>query len=144
MNCMATYYLSYNEMAQFLTFEERYRYLKQNAKVAEDTFGFERYLNQQFYKSREWQQLRNHIIVRDNGCDLGCPDHPIQGSIYIHHINPISKEDVIEHSDKLVDPNNLVCVSLETHNAIHYGDDQILEKYEFAERTPNDTCPWKL
>ena len=144
MNYMAICYLSYNEMAQFPTFEERYRYLKQNAKVAEDTFGFERYLNQQFYKSREWQQIRNYIIVRDNGCDLGCPDRPIQGNIYIHHINPISKEDVIEHSDKLVDPNNLVCVSLETHNAIHYGDDQILEKYEFVERTPNDTCPWKL
>lgn len=139
-----TYCLSYDELQNMKSFEERFKYLQKNAKVGEETFGFERYLNQQFYKSKEWQHIRDYIIVRDNGCDLGCIDYPIQGPIYIHHINPITQQDILEHSECLLDPNNLICVSLDTHNAIHYGTDEILDKYKVITRTPNDTCPWKL
>lgn len=135
--------LTYNEMSQYSEFIDRFRYLKQNGKIGESTFGYERYLNQEFYKSKEWQHIRNYVIVRDGGCDLGVSDCPIKGPIYIHHINPISQEDIINHSGALVDPDNLVCVSMDTHNAIHYGNEEILSKYETIERKPNDTCPWK-
>ena len=139
-----TSWLSYDELVAIDSFRDRFLYLQQNAVVAESTFGFERYLNQQFYKSAEWKHVRDQVIVRDGGCDLGCPDHPIQGPIYIHHINPITPEDITTNSEKLLDLNNLICVSRDTHNAIHYGMDDIVDKYEFTERTPNDTCPWKL
>lgn len=133
---------SYNELIQFQTFEERFNYLRLIGQVGFDTFGNDRYMNQMFYQSAEWRHVRNFVITRDNGCDLGCPDRPIFGTIYVHHINPITKED-IERSDysKLLDPNNLICVSFDTHNAIHYGVD--LAKPLFAERKPNDHCPWK-
>ncbi len=133
----------YLELKQLHTFEERFNYLKLNGQVGKDTFGFDRYLNQQFYKSKEWKQVRDYVIVRDNACDLGIPDNEIKGKIYIHHINPITIDDVTNSTSNLLDPNNLICVSYETHNAIHYGDSSYLERYQINERTMNDTCPWK-
>lgn len=124
-------------------FDDRFRYAKLDGQVGRDTFGFDRYLNQQFYCSKEWKRLRDQIIIRDNGCDLGVPGHEISGKIYIHHLNPLSPEDITESTAKLFDPDNLVCVSAETHNAIHYGDESILEKNKIIERSPGDTCPWK-
>lgn len=134
---------SYSEMITMSEFDDRFRYAKLDGKVGMDTFGFDRYLNQQFYRSKEWKRLRDQIIIRDNGCDLGVPGHEIYGKIYIHHLNPLSPEDITESTEKLFDPNNLVCVSAETHNAIHYGDESILEKNKIVERSPGDTCPWK-
>ena len=133
----------YSELKQLHTFEERFNYLKLNGQVGKDTFGFDRYLNQQFYKSKEWKQVRDYVIVRDNACDLGIPDNEIKGKIYIHHINPITIDDVTNSTNNLLDPNNLICVSYETHNAIHYGDSSYLKRYQINERTMNDTCPWK-
>ena len=124
-------------------FDDRFRYAKLDGQVGKDTFGFDRYLNQQFYRSKEWKRLRDQIIIRDNGCDLGVPGHEISGKIYIHHLNPLSPEDITKSTEKLFDPDNLVCVSAETHNAIHYGDESILEKNKIVERSPGDTCPWK-
>lgn len=135
---------TYSELITLHTFEERYRYLKLEGNVGTDTFGFDRYLNQQFYKSQEWRNIRSLIIVRDNGCDLGIPDREIHGPICIHHMNPISPDSIKQSSDDLLNPDNLICVSLETHNAIHYGDDSILRRNSIIERTPNDTCPWKI
>lgn len=135
---------TYSELITLHTFEERYRYLKLEGNVGTDTFGFDRYLNQQFYKSQEWRNIRSLIIVRDNGCDLGIPGREIHGPIYIHHMNPISPDSIKQSSDDLLNPDNLICVSLETHNAIHYGDDSILRRNSIIERTPNDTCPWKI
>ena len=134
---------SYSEMITMSEFDDRFRYAKLDGQVGMDTFGFDRYLNQQFYRSKEWKRLRDQIIIRDNGCDLGVPGHEISGKIYIHHLNPLSPEDITESTEKLFDPDNLVCVSAETHNAIHYGDESILEKNKIVERSPGDTCPWK-
>jgi hypothetical protein len=133
----------YSEMITMPEFDDRFRYAKLDGQVGRDTFGFDRYLNQQFYRSKEWKRLRDQIIIRDNGCDLGVPGHEISGKIYIHHLNPLSPEDITESTAKLFDPDNLVCVSAETHNAIHYGDESILEKNKIVERSPGDTCPWK-
>lgn len=133
----------YSELIQLSTFEDRFRYLKLNGVVAHETFGFDRYLNQRFYKSKEWRQIRDYIIVRDGGCDLGCPDAPISGKIYIHHMNPMSLEDLENHPEDLLNPEYLISVSLETHNALHYGDFSIVHKYDLEERLPNDTTPWK-
>lgn len=134
---------SYSEMCTLDTFEERFLYLKLDGSVGFDTFGFDRYMNQQFYKSAEWKNLRLKVIIRDNGCDLGIPGREIHGRVYIHHINPLRPKDIEESTDKLFDMDNLVCVSLDTHNAIHFGDDSILQKNELTVRTQNDTCPWK-
>ena len=134
---------SYSEMITMSEFDDRFRYAKLDGQVGMDTFGFDRYLNQQFYRSNEWKRLRDQIIIRDNGCDLGVPGHEISGKIYIHHLNPLSPEDITKSTEKLFDPDNLVCVSAETHNAIHYGDESILEKNKIVERSPGDTCPWK-
>lgn len=134
---------SYSEMITMSEFDDRFKYAKLDGQVGMDTFGFDRYLNQQFYRSKEWKRLRDQIIIRDNGCDLGVPGHEISGKIYIHHLNPLSLEDITESTEKLFDPDNLVCVSAETHNAIHYGDESILEKNKIVERSPGDTCPWK-
>ena len=124
------------------TFEERYKYLKLIAKVGDETFGFDRYLNQQFYRSTEWKQLRSAIIIRDNACDLGVPGHEMDSKIIIHHMNPITKEDLIHQTDFLLNPEYLICTSKKTHNAIHYGEDSLL--YDCStERRPNDTCPWR-
>lgn len=133
----------YSEMITMSEFDDRFRYAKLDGQVGRDTFGFDRYLNQQFYRSKEWKRLRDQIIIRDNGCDLGVPGHEISGKIYIHHLNPLSPEDITKSTEKLFDPDNLVCVSAETHNAIHYGDESILEKNKIVERSPGDTCPWK-
>ena len=125
------------------TFEERYRYLKLDGRVGEDTFGFDRYLNQQFYKSDEWRTLRDEIIIRDNGCDLGIEDREIKGQrILVHHMNPITKEDILNQSEYLTNPEYLICVTKNTHDAIHYGDESLLAIVPM-ERTRNDTCPWK-
>jgi len=133
---------TYSEMIQFAAFEERFDYLKLGGIVGNDTFGFDRYLNQIFYRSREWKKVRDLVIIRDNGCDLGVEGKEISGKILIHHINPISKNDILENTRYLTDPEFLVCVSHMTHNAIHYGDSSLLPK-EPVERTKNDTCPWK-
>ena len=127
---------------QLKTFEERYEYLKIGGKVGEETFGFDRYLNQVFYTSDEWRSIRNDVIIRDNGCDLGMPDREIKGSIIIHHMNPISKEDILNRSEFLLDPEYLICTFKLTHDAIHYGSSDLLPKGPI-ERTKNDTCPWR-
>ena len=133
---------TYNELIRLKTFEERFEYLRLGGIVGESTFGFDRYVNQMFYRSTEWKKVRREVIARDNGCDMADEDHPIGGRIIIHHINPIRLEDIEDSSDYLLDPNNLVCVSELTHNAIHFGDKSLLPD-ELIERKPNDTCPWK-
>lgn len=133
---------TYTELMQLKTFEERYEYLKIGGKVGEETFGFDRYLNQVFYTSDEWRSIRNDVIIRDNGCDLGMPDREIKGSIIIHHMNPISKEDILNRSEFLLDPEYLICTFKLTHDAIHYGSSDLLPKGPI-ERTKNDTCPWR-
>lgn len=134
--------LTYSNLVELPTFAERFDYLALNGVVGEPTFGGSRYLNQLFYNSKEWKEVRDIVIMRDEGCDLGCLDRPITGTIYIHHINPIRKEDILTRSWKVLDPENLICVSFNTHQAIHYGDRSILIP-DLIERYPNDTCPWK-
>lgn len=133
---------TYSELILLSSFQERYEYLKLDGIVGEDTFGFDRYLNQQFYKSAEWKRIRDLVIVRDNGCDLGIDGYFIQGRVYIHHMNPIRQKDIISKTSLLIDPEYLICVSHDTHNAIHYGDEKLLRR-DPIERRPNDTCPWK-
>lgn len=133
---------TYREMRQLKTFEERFKYLQLKGAVGEDTFGFDRWINQKFYRSVEWRRVRDQVIIRDNGCDLGCEDHPIIGRIIIHHINPLRVEDFDQNPDYLLNPDYLVCTSHNTHNAIHYGDENLLPK-EWQPRQPNDTCPWR-
>lgn len=133
---------SYQELSRLKSFEDRFDYLKLTGIVGETTFGFDRYLNQAFYRSKEWRNVRREVIIRDEGCDMGHPDHPINGRVIIHHINPVSLEDLDEGSDILLDPNNLVCVSETTHNAIHFGDSTLLPE-PYVERSKYDTCPWK-
>lgn len=132
---------TYSELMQIDTFIERYRYLRLKGKVGEETFGFDRYLNQSFYKTSEWLAVRDFVIVRDNGCDLGIEDREIGGRILVHHMNPITKDDVLQRSDLLLNPEFLVCTSKNTHDAIHYSDESLLITAPI-ERTPNDTCPW--
>lgn len=133
---------TYSELIQYDSFIERFRYLKLSGRVGEDTFGYDRYLNQQFYKSKEWRLLRDRIIIRDMGCDLGIPDRDIFERIIIHHMNPITKEDIINQTEFLLDPEYMICVSKRTHDAIHYGDESLLID-TLIERSPNDTCPWR-
>lgn len=133
---------TYSELITLPTFEERYRYLRLGGRVGADTFGFDRYLNQIFYRSEEWRSLRNHIIVRDNGCDLGIEGREIYGKILIHHMNPITVEDIVNRSDLLLNPEYLICTMKNTHDAIHYGDEESLLTIP-KERTKNDTCPWR-
>lgn len=124
------------------TFKERYRYLKLGGKVGEETFGFDRYLNQKFYKSKEWLSIRDYVIIRDNACDLGIDDRPIDSRIIIHHMNPITKYDLINQTEFLLNPEYMICTLKRTHDAIHYGDENLL--YELpVERSKNDTCPWR-
>lgn len=132
----------YSELITFKTFEERFEYLRLKGVVGNETFGFDRYFNQKFYRSSEWKRLRDQIIVRDNGCDLGIDGYEIHGPIVIHHLNPILLKDIIHQSDFLLNPEFLICTTHETHNAIHYGDDNLIIKPPI-ERTSNDTCPWK-
>lgn len=133
---------SYSELITIPTFEERFRYLKLDGRVGEETFGFDRYLNQAFYKSEEWLRVRDLVIVRDNGCDLGIEGREIYGRILIHHMNPITIDDIAKRSKYLLDPEYLITTVKNTHDAIHYGDDSLLIKLPI-ERTRNDTCPWK-
>lgn len=133
---------TYSELIMLPTFEERFEYLKLNGRVGEDTFGYDRYLNQIFYTTKEWRDFRDSIIFRDNGCDLGMPDRQIFGRIYIHHIVPLTKEDLLNRNDCLLNPENVICVSYDTHNAIHYGDITKLPSDPII-RMKNDTCPWR-
>ena len=133
---------TYSELITFPTFEERYRYLKLGGRVGEETFGFDRYLNQIFYKSDEWLAIRDEVIVRDMGCDLGMPDREIMDRILVHHMNPISKEDILRRSDFLLNPEYLICTVKRTHDAIHYGDESLLVLAPI-ERRKNDMCPWR-
>lgn len=134
---------TYSELSLLTTFQERFEYLKLNGMVGKETFGYDRYLNQMFYTSQEWRSIRDAVIIRDNGCDLGLDGYELRGRIYIHHMNPIKIDDIIKHSQILVDPEYLVCVSFDTHNAIHYGDISKLQAATPTVRTPNDTCPWR-
>lgn len=134
---------TYLELSQLKTFEERFKYLRLSQKVSEETFGHLRWVNQKFYKSKEWLSFRNQIIVRDMGCDLGVPGRDIYGPIIIHHLNPITYDDLINRSPCVFDKNNVITTMLSTHNAIHYGDVDLL-LLDPIERTPNDTIPWKV
>lgn len=133
---------SYNELIQLSTFEERYNYLRLRGRVGEDTFGFDRIFNQMFYRSEEWQYIRNQVIVRDLGCDLGIPGREIFDRILVHHMNPISIYDIRESTEFLMNPKYLITVSHMTHNAIHYGVSNIFE-LKTGDRHPGDTCPWR-
>lgn len=132
----------YSELIEVPTFEERFRYLQLNGSVGKDTFGFDRYMNQTFYQSREWKRVRDFVILRDNGCDLGVDGYTIYGKVLIHHMNPITVKDIATVSNFLMNPEYLICVSHTTHNAIHYGDENLIPKGPII-RTPNDTCPWR-
>lgn len=133
---------SYLECIQLPTFLDRYRYLQIGGFVGKETFGYDRYLNQILYRTAEWKRFRRDMILRDNGCDLGCEGYEIFGNILVHHINPITVEDMVNRNPCIFDPNNVICTSLNTHNAIHYGDETNLIT-EPVVRKPNDTCPWK-
>lgn len=133
---------TYSELIQIPTFEERFEYLKLDGSVGEDTFGFDRWMNQIFYHSPEWKRIRDEVIIRDNGCDLAMPGHEIYGRILIHHMNPISVDDIERRTDLLLNPEYLISTLHRTHNAIHYGDKSLLPQGLIV-RTPNDTCPWK-
>lgn len=140
---MATIEKTYSEMLKFHSFEDRFRYLKLKGSVGHQTFGHNRYLNQKFYASKDWKRFRRDIIIRDNACDLGVDDglHDISSKILIHHINPITMEDIALHRfDVLLNPENAICVSHNTHEAIHYSNESIL--YSYKERSLNDTQLW--
>lgn len=136
---------TYSELITLPTFIDRYRYLKIGGKVGEETFGFDRYLNQMFYKhDKEWLSVRDYVIVRDGACDLGMPDREIGGKtrILVHHMNPITKEDILGRTKYLLDPEYLICTIKNTHDAIHFGNEDLLIKEPIL-RTRNDTCPWR-
>lgn len=133
---------TYSELITFPTFKERFQYLQINGQVGEMTFGFDRYMNQVFYRSQKWKTIRDSVIIRDCGCDLGVEGYEIYGRIIIHHMNPISIRDIESESDFLLNPDFLICTTHNTHNAIHYGDEKLLVTTPI-ERTKNDTCPWK-
>lgn len=133
---------TYNDLILLPTFEERFEYLKLSGKVGEETFGFDRWINQKFYRSAEWKHIRDRVILRDCGCDLGIPGREIYDKILIHHMNPISKQDILDRADILLNPMYLISVTKRTHDAIHYSDDSILFK-DVIERSRNDTCPWR-
>lgn len=132
----------YSELSKLETFEERFKYLRLDGIVGEDTFGFDRYMNQMFYKSKEWLSIRRQIIIRDNGCDLGVEGYEIHGRILIHHLNPIILDDIVKQTELLLNPEYLITTTLITHNAIHYGNIDLLPATPI-ERSVNDTCPWK-
>lgn len=133
---------TYSELILLPTFEERFKYLQLNGRVGDDTFGFDRYINQKFYRSAEWKRIRDHIIIRDNGCDLAVDGYEIHGRILIHHMNPITISDIKFSTEYLMNPDYLICVTHNTHNAIHYGDEKQIITGPIV-RTKNDTCPWK-
>lgn len=133
---------TYSELITLPTFEERFKYLQLNGQVGESTFGFDRYMNQVFYRSQKWKSIRDFVIIRDCGCDLGVEGYDIHGKIIIHHMNPLSTRDIETESDFLLNPDYLICTTHNTHNAIHYGDENLLVTAPI-ERTKNDTCPWR-
>lgn len=133
---------TYSELIALPTFEERFKYLQLNGQVGESTFGFDRYMNQVFYRSQKWKSIRDFVIIRDCGCDLGIEGYDIHGKIIIHHMNPLSMRDIETESDFLLNPDFLICTTHNTHNAIHYGDENLLVTAPI-ERTKNDTCPWR-
>ena len=136
---------TYTELIQIPTFVERYRYLKLGGKVGEETYGWERYLNQKFYQSHEWREFRRQIILRDQGCDLGMEGYEFAPGekIFIHHMNPIATKDIVNQTEFLMNPEYVISVRKKTHDAIHYGDESLIMEYELVVRRPNDTCPWK-
>lgn len=133
---------TYSELIRFRTFEERFRYLKLDGRVGEETFGFDRWLNQRFYRDPEWLRVRDEVIIRDGGCDLAMPDREIRSRIIVHHMNPITKDDIVKRSEFLLNPEYLICTIKNTHDAIHFGDESLLFRNP-VERRPNDMCPWK-
>ena len=134
---------TYEELSKLKTFEERYEYLKLEGSVGEETFGYDRYLNQQFYKyDPDWKKVRDEVIFRDNGCDLGIEGREINGLILVHHMNPITKDDILNRSEYLLNPNYLITTIKSTHDAIHYGSSDLLMKDPVV-RSKNDTCPWR-
>ena len=140
---MKTIIRTYSELITLPTFEERYEYLRLDGAVCEETFGFDRYLNQEFYqRSNEWKRVRDLVIIRDQGCDLGVEGREIRGKILVHHMNPITKEDILKRSEFLLNPEYLICTLKSTHDAIHYGDENLLMKGPVV-RSANDTCPWR-
>ena len=133
---------TYTELLQLNTFEDRFNYLNLNGVVGEETFGYERRLNQMFYKSNEWKDIRRDVIIRDMSCDLGIAGHYINNHVIIHHINPITIQDILERSVFAIDPEYLICTTHRTHNALHYGNLRDLYLKPIT-RTLNDTCPWR-
>jgi hypothetical protein len=133
---------TYSELSRLLTFEERFRYLSLKGQVGEETYGFDRWINQRFYRSREWKQIRALVIERDSGCDLGILGREIPDHVIVHHINPILVQDICDATEYLLNPEFLICTSNNTHQAIHYGDESLLITLP-VKRTANDTCPWK-
>lgn len=133
---------TYSELSKLTTFEERYRYLRLGGHVGEETFGFDRWINQMFYKDPEWLKIRDEVIIRDNGCDLGIEGREIYSRIIVHHMNPITKADILDRSEFLLNPEYLICTVKNTHDAIHYGDENLLITLPM-ERSVNDTCPWR-
>ena len=133
---------TYSELIKFDKFEDRFEYLKLNGNVGSETFGFDRYFNQVFYRSKEWRKVRNEVIIRDDGCDLAMPGREIFGKVVIHHLNPITLQDIENNASILLDPEYLICTCHQTHNAIHYGDKELLIKDPIT-RSKNDTCPWR-
>ena len=131
----------YSELSRINSFEDRFEYLKLSGSVGAATFGFDRYVNQSFYKSSEWQRVRQQVIVRDQGCDLGFPGHEINGALLVHHMNPIALDDILEREEWILDPQYLITTTNNTHNAIHYGDRSLLAK-PFVERKAGDTRLW--
>ena len=136
---------TYTELIQLPTFIERFRYLKLGGKVGEDTFGWERYLNQHFYTSTEWRNFRRQIIIRDRGCDLGVDGHEYADNeiVFIHHLNPIDSKDILNQTEFLMNPEYVISCRKRTHDAIHYGDESAVLPFEMVYRSPNDTCPWR-
>lgn len=133
---------TYTELQRISTFEGRYKYLALHGEVGRSTFGFDRYLNQDFYQSREWRQARREVIIRDNGCDLGVEGWEINENLYVHHMNPMTPDDIVHGNPDILNPDFLITVSHETHNAIHYGDERLLPRQPYVERTPGDTKLW--
>ena len=133
----------YSELIKLPTFEERYEYCRLDGEVGAETFGFDRYMNQMFYSSKEWRRFRRQILIRDNGLDLAFFDRPIIGKVFVHHLNPLTVDQLKFGGSELFNPENFVCVSFDTHQAIHYGDRSLITPSELTVRKPNDTVPWR-
>ena len=134
---------TYSELTKLTSFEERLNYLRLYGNIGYETFGHDRYINQMFYKSREWEHIRHEVIVRDSCCDMALPGFEIYGKVFIHHMNPLVINDIISSTENLLNPEYLITVSHSTHNLIHYGNDGSIKSSVIAERKPFDTCPWR-